>query len=200
MLNFLPNARSTLIAGLVISALLLAVWMIGSPIDRLGLVSFLARWVHILASIVWVGMIWFVNFIQLSAVQEADAAGRAALMKLIVPRVALTFRHASHLTVLTGFLLLATTGYLFDRWVFSSTVYVPPMKAAMLAIGTAAALAMWAFVHMIIWPALRLLTSETTANDQEMAAARARIRTFARLNLMLALPVTFIMVAVAHLY
>lgn len=197
---FLANARMTLVAGAVVAAILLAIWAFGSPIDQLGLISFLTRWVHVLAGMIWVGMIWFVNFIQLSAVQEADDAGRATLMKLVVPRVATLFRHASHLTVITGIILLGTTGYLFDRWIFSSTVYVPPMKGAMLALGSIAALAMWMFVHMFIWPALRIVLGEVEASDAEKAAARLRVRTFARLNLLLAIPVTFVMVAAAHLY
>ena len=89
------------------------------------------------------------------------------MMKYIVPKVARTFRFASHLTVVSGFVLLGTTGYLFDRWIFSSTVYVPPMKAAMMALGTLGGLAMWVFVHMFIWPALRILLGEGTATDPE---------------------------------
>ncbi len=196
----LATARVTLFSGALIAAVLLAIWALGSPIDQLGLISFLTRWVHVLAAMIWVGMIWFVNFIQLAAVEQADDAGRATLMKLVVPRVAVLFRHASHLTVVTGVILLGTTGYLFDRWIFSSTVYVPPMKGAMLTLGSIAALAMWIFVHMFIWPALRIVLGEVGAADSEKAAARLRVRTFARLNLLLAIPVTFVMVAAAHLY
>ncbi len=200
MTNLISSARSTLTAGLIVCAVLLGIWIVGSPVDQLGLLSFLTRWVHVLAGIVWVGMIWFVNFIQLAAVQEADDAGRAALMKLVVPRVALTFRRASHLTVLSGFILLVTTGYLFDRWVFASTVYVPPIKAAMLGFGSVAALIMWFSVHMIIWPSVRILLGEVSGDEAAKAGARARVRTYARLNLLLAVPVTFVMVAAAHLY
>lgn len=200
MAMFLTSARTALIWGFVICAAILGIWLMGSTVDPLGLFSFLARFVHVLAGIVWVGMIWFVNFIQLAAVQEADDAGRAALMKLVVPRVAATFRMASHLTLASGVVLLVATGYLLDRWVFLSAVYIPPLKIMLLMIGVAAAVVMWVLAHMVIWPSLRILMGEVTADEAGRTVARNRVRTYARVNLMLAIPVTFVMVAAAHLY
>ncbi len=200
MAMFVTTARTALFWGIALCAAILGIWLTGSSVDPLGLVSFLARFVHILAGIVWVGMIWFVNFIQLAAVQEADAAGRAMLLKLVVPQVAATFRIASHVTLASGLVLLVATGYLLDRWVFQSTVYIPPHKMALLWLGVGAAIVMWVLVHMVIWPALRILTGEVTADETTRAAARNRVRTYARINLVLAIPVTFVMVAAAHLY
>ena len=200
MAKLLSSAQSALLLGLLLCAVILACWLLGSTVDVLGLASFLARWLHVLAGLVWIGMIWFVNFIQLAAMAEADDAGRATLMKLIVPRVTMTFRRASHVSVVSGFALLLTTGYLFDRWVFLSAVYIPTWKAALLWTGVIAALAMWAIVHMILSPAIRTLVSENPAAPAEKAAARARVRIWARINLVLAIPVTFVMVAAAHLY
>lgn len=198
--KLLSSAQTALFLGFAISAAITGLWMLESNIDAIGLTSFLLRWLHVLSAIVWIGMIWFVNFIQLAAVAEADDAGRAALMKLIVPRVAATFRHASHATLASGFVLLMTTGYLFDRWVFLSAVYVPPLKSALLWSGVAAAVIMWLLVHMVIWPSLRILLGEVSADDAAKALARTRVRTYARINLVLAIPVTFVMVAAAHLY
>jgi uncharacterized membrane protein len=185
---------------LLIVVAIIAVWVALSGVDAIGFTSFLLRAVHIVAAMIWVGMIWFVNFIQLVAVGEADAAGRPAIMRLIVPRVAFAFRHASHLTVLSGVLLLLTTGYLLDRIVFSSAVYVPPLRNILLWGATIGALAMYAFVHVVIWPGLRIVLGQETADEATVAAARTRVAAYARWNLILALPVTVAMIAAAHLY
>ncbi|MEX1061215.1 MAG: hypothetical protein WED13_09365, partial [Methyloceanibacter sp.] len=59
-------------AGLVIAALALSAWLVFEPVDLRGLTSVLLRFVHVLSAMVWVGLIFFVNFIQFKALEEAD--------------------------------------------------------------------------------------------------------------------------------
>lgn len=197
---FISSPVRALLTGLAISALMLLGWIGLAGADGRGVVSFLLRWTHVLAAMVWVGMIVFVNFIQIAAVAEADAAGRPALLKLIVPRVATTFRHASHLTMASGAILLVMTGYLLDRAVFGTEVYIPPLKNIMLWGSVIGALVMYALVHLVIWPGLRIVLGEVPSSPEEIAAARNRVHQAARLNLVLTMPVTFAMVAASHLY
>jgi len=189
-----------LLAGGGLTLLIAVLWLIIEGADGLGFVSFLLRWVHVFAGILWVGLIWFVNFIQLSAVQSADEAGRRTLMTLVVPRVAHSFRHASHLTLVSGVLLLFTSGYLLGSFVFPTEVYIPPSRTLLLWAGVLGGLAMWAFVHAIIWPNLRIVLGQVPGDAAAKDAARQQVRIFARLNLILSVPVTFLMVAAAHLY
>lgn len=203
MKRILSSGPAALMAGLFLAGLILilflALWLLDWGLDGIGFISLLLRWVHILAGIIWIGMIWFVNFVQLAAVEKADEAGRSALHKLVVPRVALMYRHASHLTVISGALLLVTTGYVLDRWVFLSAVYIPPLRSSLLWIGAAGGLVMWIFVHFMIRPNLQIVLAEQSdAAAQERA--RGQVRTYARLNLVLAIPVTLAMVAATHLY
>ncbi len=194
------SAAAVLLIGLGVCAAILAAYIMSSRIDHLGLVSFLLRVTHILGGMIWVGMIWFVNFIQLAVVQTAEPADRSAIMRLIVPRVAATFRNASHLTVISGALLLVSSGYLFDRWVFPSAVYVPGFKSAMVWGGAIAAMVMWYLVHVVISPSLRVVLGETPGDEASKEVARGRVLTAARINLLLAIPVTFAMIGAAHLY
>lgn len=196
---WLDNPAKAAALGLVLATLALAVWLLTGPVDPRGLISVVLRFVHVLSAMIWVGLIFFVNFIQLRAMQEADDASRSAISKWIVPRVAATLRHTSHLTVLSGVLLLVATGYLFGGWVFSSAVYMPEPRAVMLTLGAFGGLLMWGLLNFVIWPSLKVVLGHTVADAQAQAKARQTVKLYARLNLVLALPVTFIMVAAAHL-
>jgi uncharacterized membrane protein len=195
----LDSPARAVVAGLVLAALALAVWLLTGPVDPRGLISVLLRVVHVLSAMVWVGLIFFVNFIQLRALQEADVPTRSAIAKWIVPHVATMFRHASHLTVLSGALLLVSTGYLLGSWVFASAVYMPPARTLMLITGALGGLLMWAFVNLLIWPSLKIVLGQSQGDAETQARARQTVMRYARLNLVLALPVTFAMVAAAHL-
>ena len=198
-MGLLARASAALVSGLIIAGVGLAFWFSESNGDVLGLISFCARYVHISAAMLWIGMIWFVNFIQLAALGSVDEAAREVLLKYIAFPVAALFRVASHVVVASGLGLLVTTGYLLDRWVFPSAVYISSPRGLMLWSGALGGLLMWASVHLVIWPNLRVIV-DGTAGPQRLARARESIRRAARLNLMLAVPVTFGMVAAAHLY
>jgi uncharacterized membrane protein len=198
--SLIGSAQRALVVGLALSLLILVLWVAIGGIDRIGLVSFLLRWIHVLGAIVWVGLIFFVNFIQFSALEKADDAGRRTILSSIAAPVGKSFQHASHLTILSGILLLVTSGYLLDRIVFTSTVYIPPLRNLLLWGGVVGGLLMWAFVQFVITPNLRIVLGATSADAVGIARAREQVRTFARINLLLAMPVTFVMVAATHLY
>jgi uncharacterized membrane protein len=200
MKSLLDDPKSCAYAGLGLSALLLIAWLLIGGADRLSLVSFLIRVTHILAAMIWVGLIFFVNFVQLIAMRDADTDGKAFMAKAVIPNVFWWVRHASTVTVASGILMLIAAGYLLPSILYGSGVYVAPARAALLWLGVFAALAMWMFVNMYIWPALRIVLGINPGDAAAKAGAQARVKTYARLNLLLALPVTVAMVAAAHLY
>jgi uncharacterized membrane protein len=200
MRSIIDNPRAALGAGLALTAVILVVWMVAAGSDAHGFISFLVRLIHVLAAMVWIGLVFFVNFVQLVVLRSADEQGRTFLHKAIVPAVAWWFRHASTLAVASGALLLVSTGYLLPSLAYGSGVYVPPARAVLLWGGVIGALAMWMFVHMYIWPNMQVVLGIRPGDDAAKAAARTRVILFARLNLVLSLPVVFTMVAAAHLY
>lgn len=196
----IDNPWRSLGTGFAIAAVMLVIWVAGAGADGFGLFAFLMRFLHVLSAIVWVGLVVFVNFVQLVALQSADDPARTFLGKAVIPQVALWYRHASTATVVTGAVLLVTAGYALPTLAYGSGVYVPPARAWLLGIGVLGALAMWMFVHMYIWPNVQVVLGLRPGDADAKALARGRVTTFARLNLILAVPVTFSMVAAAHLY
>jgi uncharacterized membrane protein len=200
MQSMIANPRASLLAGLGLAAAVLLVWLTIAGADVPSLFSFLIRLLHVLAAMVWIGLVFFVNFVQLVALQSADEQGREVLHKAIVPNVAWWFRHASTLTVASGAVLLVTSGYLLPSLIYGTGVYVPPSRAWLLGSGVLGALAMWMFVHMYIWPNMQVVLGLRPGDADAKARARSRVILFARLNLVLTVPVTLAMVAAAHLY
>jgi uncharacterized membrane protein len=198
--HVLATPGRALAAGAAITLAIMVLWIALAGVDRIGFLAFVLRSLHVVGAIVWIGMVWFVNFVQLVALAEVDDAGRGMILKSIAPRVAAAFRNSSHLVLATGLAMLVTSGYLLDIRMFGTNVYIPPLRNLLLWGGTLGGLMMWAFVHFRIWPSLQVVLGERPGDADAKAAARATIRTYARLNLVLALPVTFVMVAAAHLY
>ena len=186
-------------AGLAIAGGALALWFIENDSDALGLMSFLLRFVHVFAAMIWIGLIWFVNFIQLLALGSIDEGDSVVILRRIALPVATVFCTASHVVLATGLGLLLTTGYFLDRWVFPSSVYIPSLRSAFVWCGALAGLIMWGLANLVVLPNLKALI-EGTGGPGEAARSRERLRLAARVNLCLAVPVTFVMVAAAHLF
>jgi uncharacterized membrane protein len=200
MQRMIDSPQAALTAGLAIAALLLLAWIAAAGADAFAFLVFLVRLLHVLAAMVWIGMIVFVNFVQLVVLGAADEQTRGYLHEAMVPRVAWWFRHASTVAVASGALMLFLSGYLLPSLVYGTSVYVPPGRAALLWAGVVAALAMWMLVHMYIWPNMQVVLGMRPGTADAKVEARARVIKFARLNLVLSLPVTLAMVAAAHLY
>jgi uncharacterized membrane protein len=113
--------------------------------------------------------------------------------------VAVAFRHASHLSVLSGALLLVATGYLLGGLALSSPSGLPLARALMLGFGALGGLIMWVLVNFVIWPGLKVVLGQT-GDAAAKAQARSTVENYARLNLVLMIPVTFAMIAAAHLF
>jgi uncharacterized membrane protein len=196
--RILDDPAASLGAGLALSLVLL-VALLTAGSDTLSFVSFLLRLLHVPAAMVWIGLVVFVNFVQLAVLKTADEAGRDFLHANVVPRVAWWFRHASTVVVVSGVLLLVTRGYLFPALVYGTEVHVATVQGVLLWLGVAGGLVMWMLVHMYIWPAMQVVLGLRPGDVAAKTAARQRVIACARINLILALPVTLAMLAAAHL-
>jgi uncharacterized membrane protein len=152
----------------------------------------LDRWLHVVAGIVWIGLLYYFNFVQVPGVAAAKADGTAAgITKHIAPRALLWFRWAAVVTWLTG-------AYYLERTVGLGNAFLLKGAAAPIGMGAWAGTIMLFNVWVLIWPNQKKVLGLVQADDATKAKA-ARIAFLAsRTNTMLSIPMSFFMVAGAH--
>ncbi len=148
----------------------------------------LGRWLHIMAGVMWIGLLYYFNFVQMAALKSAAADGSAAgINKHVAPRALLFFRWAAVVTWLTGALILGP--HFLDVFLFANKTYYPIGVGAWL--GTIMIFNVW----VLIWPNQQKVLGLKPASDEEKNKAR-RVATLAsRTNVMLSIPMLFFMVA-----
>ena len=150
----------------------------------------LARWFHFIAGIMWVGLLYYFNFVQMAALKSAAADGSAAAInRHIAPRALAWFRWAAVATWVTGAALLGKN--------FTAAF---TLQAGHVAIGIGAWLGTIMLVNVwaLLWPAQKLALGLVEATEAQRNAARRRAFIVSRLNLALSFPLLFFMGAAGH--
>ena len=148
----------------------------------------LGRWLHIGAGVMWIGMLYYFNFVQVAALKDANADGTAAgITKHIAPRALLYFRWAAVVTWVAGAMLLGAN--FADAMLLRQKAYIPIGVGAWL--GTIMLFNVW----MLIWPNQKRILGITPATDAEKVKARRVAFLASRTNVMLSIPMLFFMVA-----
>ena len=151
--------------------------------------TFIMRWLHVLSGVLWVGLLWYLNFVQVPTMPQIQPVeSRSAISKYIAPKVLLYFRHAALATVVTG-LLLAWMQRFIVQALTLQTGFV------MIGIGMWMALVMAFNVWFIIWPAQRKILGLVEATAEEKAAAAKPALYASRFNTMLSIAMLYCMVA-----
>lgn len=149
------------------------------------------RWLHILAGITWIGLLYYFNFVQVPGLAAAKADGTApGITKHIAPRALLWFRWAAVVTWVTGFL------YLLSGHAAGGVMAAFTLQGAALPIGIGAWLGTIMLLNVwgIIWPNQKKVLGMVEANDEEKAKAARRALLASRTNTMLSIPMLFFMI------
>ena len=155
----------------------------------------LGRWLHIASGVMWIGLLYYFNFVQVDALKAAAAdtpPTGAGITKHVAPRALFFFRWAAVSTVVFGALILG--GKLDDALLFKERAYVP------IGIGAWLGLIMFFNVWVLIWPNQKKILGIVPATDEEKAKARRVAFLASRTNVMLSLPMLFMMVASGGLF
>ena len=160
--------------------------------------SWLFRYLHVLSGVMWIGLLWYLNFVQIPSMPKLTDEQKPAITKIIAPAVLFWFRWAAFATIVTGLIVAYLNGYVH--------------QALMLGIGsgggknTAIGIGMWlglimAFnVWFIIWPNQKKALGIVEATPEEKPIALKKAVMASRINTLLSLPMLLSMVAAQNLY
>ena len=200
MISILSSLSRTIHYSLAISVLLfVGLFFLNGGFDfDLLFWSWLFRYIHVLVGIMWIGLLWYFNFVQIPNMAKIPDEQKPAIGKVIAPAALFYFRWAALITVVSGLILAHLNGYLHDAMTLGITS--GGGKNTTIGIGMWLGLYMAFNVWFIIWPNQKkaLGIVETDADTKAKSARTAML--FSRTNTLLSLPMLLSMVAAQNLY
>ena len=188
MSSIFTSLGRTVFAGFVLLALI--VLALGANLSSIEL-PFLFRWIHVMVGVMWIGLLWYFNFVQIPSMPKSPDEQKPAIGKVIAPTALFWFRWAALFTVVSGLILAVLNGYAHQAFTLQA-----PFRA--IGLGMWIALLMAFNVWFIIWPnQKRALGIVAVEPDVKAKSARIAMLT-SRFNTMLSVPMLFLMVAQSH--
>ena len=198
--NLLQSLPKTIHASAILALILFLVLHFfgdGFAFDRLFW-SWLFRYFHVLSGVMWIGLLWYLNFVQIPSMPKIPDEQKPAISKVIAPTVLFWFRWAAFFTIVTGLIVATLNGYVH--------------QALMLGIGsgvgknTAIGIGMWLGIIMaynvwfVIWPNQKKALGIVECSSEDKAKAARTAMLFSRTNTLLSLPMLLSMVSAQNLY
>jgi Urate oxidase N-terminal len=168
--------------------------------------SFLFRWLHIVIGILWIGLLYYFNFVQVPSFAEMDGGARSNALDKLVPRALWYFRWAAALTLLTGLIILGllrdpatddlSFGYTTDYW--------GTLQGTSIVTGAVLGIIMFLNVWLVIWPNQRVVIANARnvaaggEADPSAAAAGRTALLASRTNALFSIPMVFFMTFTSH--
>ena len=185
MASILTSLGRTVLAGFVL--LVLIILALGGNFSSAEL-PFIFRWLHVMFGVMWIGLLWYFNFVQIPSMPKIPDEQKPAIGKVIAPAALFWFRYAALFTVLTGLIVAGLSGYLHQAFTLQA-----PFRA--IGLGMWIAVVMAFNVWFIIWPnQKRALGIVAVEADVKAKSARVAMLT-SRINTLLSIPMLFLMVA-----
>ena len=198
MAAILSNLRNTVIAGLVLTVIMVIVVSQPPGADKFAVATFFLRWLHVLSGVMWIGLLWYLNFVQIPNMPNIPDDQKPAISKVIAPAVLFWFRWGAMATIVTGLLLAWMNGYLVEAIQLGLSDGV--VKHTAIGIGMWLGAIMWFNVWFVIWPNQKRALGIVEADADTKAASARTAMLFSRTNTLLSIPMLYAMVAAQNLY
>ncbi len=160
-------------------------------------VVFFVRWLHVISGIMWIGLLWYFNFVQIPSMPKIPDDQKPAISKVIAPAALFWFRWSALSTIVWGLIQAWQLGYLGDALAFGLTSGTPYHMS--IGFGMWFGLIMAYNVWFIIWPNQKKALGIVEVTPEAKAASARTAMLFSRTNTMLSIPMSYAMVSV-HLY
>jgi len=191
MAGLLQNFRNTVIVSLAIALIFIVGY--GAHHRAVDQIFWQAvfRWIHVVFGILWIGLLWYFNFVQIRKMPDIPAELKPAVTQYIAPEALFWFRWAAVGTVVAGLVLALLRNYLFEVLTFGFAGGLNPVldRAYMLmGVGVWLALIMAINVWVFIWPNQKIALGLVEADANAKANAGRAAMLFSRTNLLLSFP------------
>ena len=205
MAAFFGNLRNVVIAGFVLAAGLAAIYVgcLHGSIDAVFW-AFVTRWLHVAAGVMWIGLLWYFNFVQVPTMPKVPAELKGGVTGYIAPAALFYFRWAALVTVILGLGLASqSSSYTMGDALTLGLLGTPNAAASLIGIGRYLGLIMAFNVWFIIWPNQQKILNLGGKGDglspEAKAAAAKSAMIASRFNTMASIPMLFCMIGAMHI-
>ena len=185
---FQSLGRTVLAGFVVLAVIIIAAGGAGAKAGDHAWWTFVFRWLHVMSGVMWIGLLWYFNFVQTPSMPKIPDEQKPAVSKVIAPTALFWFRWSALATVVTGLMVAGMSGYLGSALMLNKGVHA-------IGIGMWIALVMAFNVWFIIWPNQKKALGIVQVSPAEKAAAAKTAGMTSRINTMLSIPMLFCMVA-----
>ena len=188
MAGLLANFRNTMIVSFILALVIVAGYEVhNGALDQTFWIAF-ARWLHTFFGILWIGLLYYFNFVQIRKMPEIPAELKPAVSKYIAPEALFWFRYAALATWIMGVILAYLRGYLIDAFSLGATSGFNNPQHTFMGLGMWLATIMFINVWAFIWPAQKIALGIVDGDADAKAKAGRTAMIFSRINTLLSVP------------
>ena len=199
MVSILQSLSKTIHLSIAIAILLFVYLFFAGDltIDQLFW-SWLFRYLHVVSGVMWIGLLWYFNFVQIPSMPKIPDEQKPAITKVIAPAVLFWFRWAALSTIITGLIVAYLNGYIHEALALG--IGSGGGKSTAIGIGMWLGLIMAFNVWVIIWPNQKKVLGIVEVPPEEKAKSAKIALIASRTNTLLSLPMLLCMVMAQNLY
>ena len=198
MTSILTSLNRTIVVGSLLTLLFVAYFISANGSIDEYFWQFIFRYIHVLAGIMWIGLLYYFNFVQIPNMPKIPDEQKPAIGKVIAPAALWYFRWAAMVTLISGLILGHLNGYLLSA--LQLGIADSNSSNTAIGIGMWLAIIMWFNVWFVIWPNQKKALGIVEATAEEKAASAKRAMLFSRTNTLLSIPMLFAMVAAQNIW